>query len=247
MAENTPEKQPWAVRVADMLDTLTTTASITWGSGGDWRRYRVVALDQLSLDNLNDGSQPPMALEKGSKAWLDDENERQKPVFMVTHGDYGSTVPARSVRVEMPGWSVPDHTAGPITLMCFELFPYAALRAGFMSADRFFQGIASRSAAKGVDGSVSWARFFGADLTRKLPKADEVTTLNRGDIILLCDQTGAAYHTVTASGQTNQAGRPMVYSLAAQDKQPAHSSLAKIADDYPLYPYVNVFTPRLPT
>ncbi|MGD0245821.1 MAG: hypothetical protein ABSB59_36615, partial [Streptosporangiaceae bacterium] len=58
---------------------------------------------------------------------------------------------------------------------------------------------------------------------------------------------GAAFHTVTASGRTDQDGRPMVYSLAAQDKQPGHFPVTKVADDFSLYPYVRAFTPRLPT
>jgi hypothetical protein len=246
MTATAPEK-PWAAAVAGMLDQLTTATSITWGSGGEWRKYRVIALVPLSLPHFDDESMPPMALKKGDTAWLDSADEPGKPQFTVVNGAYATTVPATSVEVQDPGWSVPDHRAGPIELMCFELFPYAALRAGLMKADPFFQGIAKRSAAKGVDGSATWARFFGADLTRKLPKADQVTTLSRGDIVLFCDQGGGAYHTVTASGQVDEKGSPMVYSLAAQDKHPGHFSLAKIADDYPQYPYVNVFTPHPPT
>jgi hypothetical protein len=31
MAEITPEKQPWAVQVANKIDELTKTDRITWG------------------------------------------------------------------------------------------------------------------------------------------------------------------------------------------------------------------------
>jgi hypothetical protein len=48
MTESTPEKQPWAHQIADEIEKLVNTASITWGSVGNWRYPHVVAL-ALSL------------------------------------------------------------------------------------------------------------------------------------------------------------------------------------------------------
>jgi hypothetical protein len=39
---------------------------------------------------------------------------------------------------------------------------------------------------------------------------------------------------------------PMVYSLAAQDKQPGHQSFTKVALDFEQYQYMRVFTPLPP-
>jgi hypothetical protein len=88
MADNTPEKS-WPVRAADMLDELTQAGAITWGSDGDRRKHQVVALGQLSLANLEDGSQPSLVIKKGGTAWPDEEKDLQKPAFMVSKGGYG--------------------------------------------------------------------------------------------------------------------------------------------------------------
>jgi hypothetical protein len=154
--------------------------------------------------------------------------------------------PGGGWRADKPGRSVPDHEAAPITLMCFELSPYAAVRAGLMSSATFFKGMTKRSSAKSVDGSITWALFFGAQLTGKPASLDPTVTFKRGDMIVICDRDGDAFHTVTASGQADHAGGPMVYSLAAQDKQPGHQSFTKVALDFEQYQYMRVFTPLPP-
>ena len=251
MTETAPEKQPWAHRVADMLDKLTAATSISWGRDGDWRKDRVVALERLSLPDVDSESLPPLVIEKGGTAWLESVPAPDASGYDVSKSEngchYSQRVPAKSVRVERAGWSVPDHDAAPIALLCYELFPYAALHAGLMAADTFFRGIASQRSSTGSgDGSIPWARFFQAKLASKAPPIDVTAKYGRGDIIVFCDQSGDGFHTVTAAGRTDQQGIPMVYSLASDDKKPGLFPLEKVVTGYTWQIYAQVFTPRPP-
>lgn len=251
MAEITPEKQPWAVQVANKIDELTKTDRITWGGDGDWRRCRVVAREPLTLSDLEDETREPMALKKGDTAWLDDELDLEKLAYMVTVGSYGKEVPAQSVTVQRPGWQVPDHSSAPIKLMCFELFPYAALRADLMPAGSFFDGLAHRNARRGKDdGSTSWAGFLGADLTVKRQPPGDAAKAARGDIIVLYDDQGSGYHTVIASGATDPEAGTLVYSIADDSKKRPWlcplATLAKVFLPGATLTSIRVFTPRLP-
>jgi hypothetical protein len=251
MTEYAPEKQSWAQLVADVLHKLTTAANISWGGGDDWRKYRVVALEQLSLPNV-DGKSQPLVIEKGGTAWLESVPAPDASAYQVSKSEngchYDQLVPVKSVKVQNPGWSVPDHEVAPIMLLCYELFPYAALHAGLMLADTFFKGIASqRASTASGDGSVPWARFLGAKTTSKPPLIDLTAKYGRGDIIVFCDSGGDGFHTVTAAGETDHQGRPLVYSLASDDKMPSLLSLEKLVTGYQREVYTQVFTPRAPT
>jgi len=253
MAETAPEKQPWAHLVADMLDKLIAApGNITWGDSGSWRRSRVAALQQLSLPDAEDSSLPPLLIEKGGMAWLDGVNPKTSTYDVSWEQDgrlYGQEVPFQSAKVVDPV-SVPDYAAVPIQLMCFELFPYAALRADLISPAEFFAGLRVRS--KYDDGSTSWAAFFGMDpsLTPKRPLASMASQQpSRGDVIVLHTLAGTGAHTVIASGQTGQAG-PLLYSLwHTPDNHPGRWPIAEIkAGEKKEDPIVSfrVVTPRKP-
>lgn len=253
MAESTPEKQPWPQRVAATIDTLIGAPRITWGNQGDWRKSRVVALERLSLPHVMDESLPPMVVEKGDTAWLDPEQDLKASEYVVLHGSYAEQVPARSVQVCEPRWLVPDHKTAPIMLMCFELFPYAAVHGGHMKAATFFTGIVSRSVTKAVDGSESWASFLGAGMTKTLQPVNLRATFGRGDIVVFYNKAGWAFHTVIADGATSPGGEPMVYSIAdGKQDHPVRWTLAAVAADlatageWGTVTHVRVFTPRDP-
>jgi hypothetical protein len=197
---------------------------------------------------------PPVTIKKGSTAFLDSDQAVPSAEYEVqdtSGGLFQATVPAASVEVYEIGPSVPNHEAGPIRLLCFELFPYAALRAGLMSDSTFFSGVAKRTSQ--ADGSTSWARFLGGNLAgqpevkvKDLKKAH----FGRGDVIVLYNGPGSGIHTVTASGETDPEAGPMVYSLAeTPDNHPGRWPLTVVADTFSendAVAYVKAFTPRSP-
>ena len=233
MSETTSE-EPWAVRVANQVAELTKTNRITWGGKGDWRSYRVVARKELTLTNSADET---MVLKEGEAAWLGREDDLATTAYTIvacSDSSYMAEVPAQSVTVQEPGWQVPDHTSAPIELLCFELFPYAALRAELIPAGSFFGGLAYRDAQRrerDTDGSTSWASFLGANLQAERQPTSDASKAGRGDIIVLYDQRTSGYHTVIASGTTDPEAGTLVYSIAQDSKKT---------------PWLWVFTPRPP-
>lgn len=213
----------------------------------------MVAREPLTLPDLQDETREAMVLKKGDTAWLGDEGEDlEKTAFMVTVASYGKEVPAQSVTVQKPGWQVPDHASAPIKLMCFELFPYAALRAGLMPTATFFDGLAYRQAQRGDgDGSTSWAKFLGADLTADRQPPANAAKAARGDIIVLYDTQVSGYHTVIASGVTDPEAGTLVYSIADDSKKHPWlcplPTLAKAFLPGASLASIRVFTPRPPT
>jgi hypothetical protein len=197
----------------------------------------------------------PVMIPKGGMAYLptyQDIPGSEYEVRNASDGTFEATVPADAVEVRGPGQSIPDHDSAPIELLCFELFPYAAVHAKLMSSSCFFRGIANRGESSGLDGSIAWARFLGADL----PNAPAIEDLKqakfgRGDIIVLYNGPGSAIHTVIASGDTHTTEGPMVYSLSEDpDPHPGHWPLTTVAATFTgnnAVAYVKSFTPASPT
>jgi len=194
---------------------------------------------------------PSVTIKKGRTAYLppgqEDEGLSDYVVQDKAGGSHEETVGAVSVRVCKAGDSVPDHGTEPIELMCYELFPYAALHAGLLSAKKFFELLAT-----GKDGgSEHWAAFFGGSLTSK-PRLENLKTqeFSRGSIIVLYNQIGAGIHTVVASGQTDpDGGGSLVYSLSHSPSShpglwPITTITATFADD-PVT-YAKVVAPAAP-
>ena len=133
---------------------------------------------------------PPVTIRKNGAAFLASDPAPSASEYTVRekmNGLFEATVPASSVQIRAFGTSVPDHRTAPLRLMCFELFPYAAVHGGHMKPGTFFKGVANRTAKK-VDGSVSWAGFLGADMTKDAQPVDLKATFRRGDIIVFWQQ-----------------------------------------------------------
>jgi hypothetical protein len=164
-------------------------------------------------------------------------------------GNFEGTVASGSIRIRKVGETLPDHEAGPIELMCYELFPYAALHAGAMPGKKFFAGLSEKSQESG---SENWAAFLGGTLSAK-PKLENLKDQDfaQGDLVVLYDQFGAAIHTVIASGQNDSGGGgPLVYSLShSPTPNPGLWSITKIASTFTsgsTVTYAKAFTPSQP-
>jgi hypothetical protein len=147
--------------------------------------------------------------------------------------------------------TVPDHRQASIKLMCFELLPYALVRAEHMSKTTFLKGMKNRNSGDFNSGSDAWASFLGTPTSQGLVSVDELETLRvvPGDIIVMYGESGAANHTVTVSADSPAVlspKGPLVYSLA--DRSPTdyltELTLAAIIDHFKAAPtqHVRVFT-----
>jgi hypothetical protein len=192
----------------------------------------------------------PVTIKKDRTAYLPPEQEEGLSEYVVQDklgGKYEATVAIASVRICKAGGSVPDHESEPIELMCYELFPYAALHAGLLSAKKFFEALGT-----GKDsGSEHWAALLGGSLSSK-PKLENLKTqeFNRGDIIVFFNRIGAGIHTAIASGQADpDGGGPLVYSLSHNPSShpglwPITTITATFADD--AVTYAKVVAPAAP-
>jgi hypothetical protein len=252
MTEDTPEKQPWAHQVADEIEKLVNTASITWGNAGNWRYPHVVVLADFTLSLTG---QDPMVIKQGSTAYFPEDPGEIASEYRVKdtmEGQHEAMVPASSVKVKRVGDTVPDHKTGPIQLMCYEFFPYAAMCAGLISPADFFEGLSGEPRRRYEDGSTSWAAFFGLDPSQA-PKL-ELAALSdhqfgRGDVIVLYTK-GTGVHTVIASGLADPKAGPLLYSLwHTPGNHPGCWPIAEItagaAKDDPIVSFRAV-TPRKP-
>jgi hypothetical protein len=194
---------------------------------------------------------PSVTIKKDCTAYLlpgQDDPASEYLVRDMADGNFEGTVDAASIRIREIGETVPNHEAGPIELMCYELFPYAALHAGLMPGKTFF---ARLGGSREDSGSEDWAAFLGGTLTGK-PKLENLKGQDfaRGDIVVFYDQFGAAIHTAIASGQTDSGGGgPLVYSLShSPSPNPGLWSITEIVGTFTsgsIVRYAKAFTPRL--
>ena len=195
---------------------------------------------------------PSVTIKKDSTVYLLPGQDDPAAAYLVrdmADGNFEETVDAGSIRIRKIGETLPNHEAGPIELMCYELFPYAALHAGLMPGKTFF---ARLSGSSQDSGSENWAAFLGGTLAGK-PKLENLKDQDfaQGDLIVFYDQFGGAIHTVIASGQTDSGGGgPLVYSLShSPTPNPGLWSITKIAGTFTSgshVTYAKAFTPKLP-
>ncbi|WP_433510088.1 hypothetical protein ACQP2T_40250 [Nonomuraea sp. CA-143628] len=145
------------------------------------------------------------------------------------------------------GTGVPDHIAAPIQLMCFELLPYALLRAGHISEKTFLLGMRNRSSTKYDGGSEAWAGFLCDPVSKDRVPVDELAGLRTvaGDVIVMIGGSADAFHTVTVSGTASTGPAkegPMIYSLADRSptSDPTEMTLGKIIAQFLPYETVAV-------
>lgn len=195
---------------------------------------------------------PSVTIKKDSTAYLlpgQDDPASEYLVRDTADGNFEGTVDAGSIQIREMGETIPDHEAGLIELMCYELFPYAAMHAGLMPSKTFFTRLGG---LRQDSGSEDWAAFLGGTLTGK-PKLEDLKgqKFARGDIVVFYDQFGGAIHTAIASGRTDSGGGgPLVYSLShSPAPNPGLWSVTEIAGTFTsgsLVTYAKAFTPRLP-
>ena len=196
---------------------------------------------------------PSVTIKKDSPAYLLPGQEDSASEYLVRDtagGNFEETVDAGSIRIREMGETIPDHEAGLIELMCYELFPYAALHAGLMPSKTFFTRLGG---LRQDSGSEDWAAFLGGTLTGK-PKLENLKgqKFARGDIVVFYDQFGAGIHTAIASGQTDSGGGgPLVYSLShSPAPNPGLWSVTEIAGTFTggsSVTHAKAFTPTLPS
>jgi hypothetical protein len=111
--------------------------------------------------------------------------------------------------------AVPDHTKASVELMCFELFPYALVRAGYMKEETFEAGIKNKSSGDFDSGSDAWAHFLGDPTSQGRVSVDELDTpqVQPGDIIVIYGTNGEGIHAVVTSDSSSTTDT-LVYSLA---------------------------------
>ena len=175
---------------------------------------------------------PQKTIPQGRTAYLP-AGQDSGPSYQVKdarQGLFEGTVDAGFVQICKVGDTVPKHEIEPIQLMCYELFPYAAMHAGLMTAEEFFQGLdrpspaatdpVSGSPVSGSpdSGSEYWAERLGEPLDTKPElelEALKTKQFRRGDIIVLyTNGKGGGIHTMVAAGSASSTGEPLVYSLS---------------------------------